>query len=65
MPQLPLTSHELRVVHEYRAATSDELDLDPGERVEEVGPGDPGWTRVRKEDGQEGLVPTDYVARWK
>ena len=54
---------KLTALHQYNADGEDEVDLDPGDEVLELDPDDDGWTRVRKEDGGEGLVPTNYLGQ--
>ena len=49
----------------YIKEEEDEVDLDNGEEVEELNPDDGGWTRVRKEDSEEGLVPTDSLVLFR
>jgi len=62
-PKPPKSEKKLRALHQYNADGEDEVDLDPGDEVLELDPDDDGWTRVRKEDGGEGLVPTNYLGQ--
>ena len=39
----------------------DYVDLKTDEEVEELEPSDGGWTKIQKQDGAKGLVPTDYL----
>lgn len=54
---------KLKALHQYIAEAADEVDLDPDDEVQELDPDDGGWTRVKKEDGEEGLVPTNHLGQ--
>ena len=55
-------------IYDYAAEDEDEVSLAAGEEVE-VFPeasqthAEDGWTKVRKRDGNEGIVPTDYLGK--
>ena len=38
------------------------INIHQGEKVEELEPDDNGWTKVKTNEGEEGLVPTDCLA---
>jgi len=40
-----------------------QIDIVKDERLEEITPDDKGWTKVRNKQGDEGLVPTQYLAK--
>ena len=62
-PKPPKSGRRLRALHQYCAEGEDEIDLDRDDEVLELVPDDGGWTTVRKEDGEEGLVPTSYLGQ--
>ena len=62
-PKPPKSGRRLRALHQYCADGEDEIDLDRDDEVLELVPDDGGWTTVRKEDGEEGLVPTSYLGQ--
>ena len=37
------------------------VDLETDEEVEQLEPSDGGWTKIQKQDGAKGLVPTNYL----
>ena len=47
--------------YKFEATDETEVDLYPEEAVIEIQPDEDGWTLVRKGDGSEGFVPTEYL----
>ena len=55
-------------IHEYTAEDEGEVSLAVGEEVEVFSEAsqtqaEDGWTKVRKGDGNEGIVPTKYFKK--
>ncbi|CAK7893845.1 protein Bzz1p [[Candida] anglica] len=51
-----------KALFEYVAAGNDEVSLSPGEALDVIEFDDgSGWTLVKSNDGQQGLVPTSYI----
>jgi len=48
-------------VEDYIAEDDNQVDLYEGEEVTELQPDVEGWTMIRKENGEEGFVSTDYL----
>merc|ERR1712013_261580 len=60
-PAPPKMTKKLLALYDYEATDETEVDLNADEKVIEVKPDDGGWTMVRREDGSEGNVPSDYL----
>ena len=60
-PRLAKPVKKWCAVDHYSANEEDEADLDVDEEVTEIKPDDGGWTLIKKEDGSEGLVPSDFL----
>ena len=48
-------------LYDYSKYYEDDVSLTNGEEVEILEERDGGWTKVKKVDGKEGLVPTDFI----
>jgi len=62
--QAPARSKKMKkmcAVEDYNAQDDNEVDLYEGEEVTELQPDVEGWTMIRNENGEEGIVPTDYL----
>jgi len=60
-PAPPKKTKKLYALDDYEATDETEVDLTADEQVTEVHPDNDGWTNIRKEDGSEGYVPSDYL----
>ena len=60
-PALPKKTKKLCVLYAFEAMDETEVDMYADEEVTEVQPDNGGWTVVRREDGSEGNVPSDYL----
>ena len=60
-PPPPKKTKKLCARYDYEATDETEVDLYADEEVTEVEPDNGGWTIVRREDGSEGNVPSDYL----
>jgi len=62
--QAPARSKKMKkmcAVEDYNAQEDTEVDVYEGEEVTELQPDVEGWTMIRNENGEEGIVPTDYL----
>lgn len=49
------------LIYDFEPSTELELAVSTGDIVDLVEPDQEGWTKVRRADGTEGLVPTSYL----
>ena len=48
--------------HNFHDDDNDTVDLSKDEEVEEIEPDKGGWTKVKKTNGTQGLVPTTFLS---
>ncbi len=51
----------MQALYDYKAANEGELTIHEGDVFEEIEGGDDDWMMVRREDGEVGCVPRNYV----
>ena len=59
--QTPASQKNYRAKQSFHDDEDDYVDLKTDEEVEELEPSDGGWTKIQKQDGAKGLVPTNYL----
>jgi hypothetical protein len=60
-PQLDIAKH--RVIHAFKAEDEGEIDVEEGEILTVLSIEENLWAKVRRENGSEGYVPSDFIQK--